>query len=183
MPVQKPGRSKQDYGTPWVFAQKVCDRLGISKFDCDLAATIENRKCGRFYAPPDYPEQPPKWEPFILGRNSLIHSWKVGDGWNWLNPPFGNITPFVEKAWKDWQQFGARTAVLIPASIGAKWWWDWVHEKCHVSGLYGRLTFEGTPVNVKTGKQDPYPKDCALLLYGSERNDYGLWDWKKGKFR
>lgn len=41
-PIQKPGRSKQDYGTPWEFIRAVERRWG--KLHVDLAAHSENAK-------------------------------------------------------------------------------------------------------------------------------------------
>ncbi len=38
-PKQKPGRSKQDYGTPPEFLDAVKARFRIEAFDCDLAAS------------------------------------------------------------------------------------------------------------------------------------------------
>lgn len=37
-PIQKPGRSKQDYRTPREFITAACDRLGIDRFVFDFAA-------------------------------------------------------------------------------------------------------------------------------------------------
>ncbi len=163
MPEQKPGRSKQDYGTPPEFWTVVLDRLGIGSFDIDLAANDENTLSSRFYTAED---------------NALIRPWKIDDGWNWLNPPFGRIAPWVEKAYGELRLFRAQTAVLVPAAVGSNWWRDWVHEKAHVLFLNGRITF--------VGASDPYPKDCALLLYSVEEaadiasgdRAYSVWSWQ-----
>ena len=44
MPAQKPGRSKQNYGTPDAFIKAVEDRYGPLMFD--LAAEPSTRKAG-----------------------------------------------------------------------------------------------------------------------------------------
>lgn len=159
MPKQKPGRSKQTYGTPWDFIEAVKELLGIVEFDCDLAATAENAKCPNFITPE---------------MDALDTSWATwGSGWNWLNPPFARIGPWVQRAWEYTVFDHTRTAVLVPAGVGANWWKAWVHRKADVYFLNGRLTFEGETL--------PYVKDCALLLYHAGFNHtpgYKVWDWR-----
>jgi hypothetical protein len=99
----------------------------------------------------------------------------VFDGWNWLNPPFSDLRTWVQKALEESRQ-GAHTAMLVPAGVGANWWRDWVHTKARVLLLNGRITF--------VGHNQPYPKDCALLLY--EPNvipAYETWTWMDERHR
>jgi phage N-6-adenine-methyltransferase len=158
-PQQKPGRSKQDYGTPPEFVAAVKWKLGIDEFRMDLAATAANRVASSFYACDQF-------------GDSLTREWPL-DGWNWLNPPFSRLAPWVQKAYET-AQAGGHVAVLVPAGVGANWWRDWVHEKADVLLLNGRLTFVGC--------EDPYPKDCALLLYSPPsiacRGSYDVWTWQ-----
>lgn len=156
-PKQKPGRSRQDYGTPPEFIAVVKKQLRIMEFDCDLAASAENAVAS-------------EWSESAME----MPTWRVGNGWNWLNPPFGKIGPWVERAYREAKTDGAKTAVLIPAGVGANWWRDWVHDKADVQFLNGRLTFVGCT--------DPYPKDCALLLYHpiaiAAGGYYSVWPWQ-----
>lgn len=154
-PAQKPGRSKQDYQTPEAFLRATRRLLGIADFDADLAANTYNAVVSRYYTITD---------------NALVQPWALGVWWNWLNPPFGRLAPWVEKAYTEWRDHGARTAMLVPAGVGANWWRDWVHGKAAVRFLNGRLTF--------VGESGPYPKDCALLLYGAQP-DYAIWTWPR----
>jgi phage N-6-adenine-methyltransferase len=166
MPVQKPGKSFQAYGTPDELLAAVRRLLEIAEFDADLAASAGNAVCPVYFTEQD---------------DSLQLPWTVGPGWNWLNPPFGNLKVWVKKAYTEAQELkgGARTAMLVPAGVGSNWWRDWVHHKADVLFLNGRLTFKGTPPNPKTGKPDPYPKDCALLLYEpNAAGDYDVWKWQ-----
>lgn len=159
MPKQKPGRSTQTYITPEVFLLACYRKLGIAGFDVDLAA---NRTT--VVAPCWIDEK----------QDSLSVDWHelmiTPLDWFWLNPPYAHIGPWVRKAWKESQQ-GARIAVLIPASTGSNYWRDYVHHKAHVLLLNGRITF--------VEQTDPYPKDCALLLYDQSRadHDYEVWTW------
>ena len=155
MPPQKPGRSRQDYGTPPQFLQAVKDRLGIEDFVWDLAASPSN-SVTTYY-----------WDE---EQNSLVQDWHAMKGWQWLNPPFSHLSPWVEKCWRE-SQVGASIACLVPAGVGANWWRDWVDNKAHVIFLNGRLTF--------AGERTPYPKDCALLLYNKAYiGGYEVWNWR-----
>lgn len=157
MPLQKPGESKQDYGTPPEVLAAVRKKLGITEFDIDLAASYENKVCASCYTEL---------------TDSLSHTtpWKVGDGWNWLNPPYAKIEPWVYKAWSE-SLLGAKTAVLVPAGVGSNWWGNWVHGKAHTLLMHGRVQF--------VGAEGLYPKDTVVLLYASMcRGGYEFWNWR-----
>lgn len=159
MPAQKPGRSEQVVATPVEFLDATKRLLGIRHFAWDLAATEDN-------AVSDYLFDP--------AQDALSQDWSDVDGWQWLNPPYSDISPWVERAYH-MSQLGARIAVLVPASTGANWWRLWVHQKAAVYLLNGRLIF--------VGHDKPYPKDCALLIYDRTRldQDYSVWSWKTGE--
>lgn len=153
MPIQKPGRSEQSVCTPIEFLQAVKLRLGIDTFTCDLAASRENTVARKFYS---------------KAVNSLEQSWNLS-GHNWLNPEYKDITPWVKKAWEE-SRHGAKTAVLVPASVGANWFRDYVFGKSDVLFLNGRLTF--------IGHTQPYPKDLMLLLYAPQNFFHcDVWTW------
>lgn len=158
-PRQKPGLSRQDYGTPPAFLAAVKARLGIADFTMDLAADAANRVTDGYFDQHD---------------DALAKPWPV-DGWNWLNPPYSRIGPWAQKAYRTSRWEGAHTAMLIPAAVGSNWWREWVHEKCRVLFLNPRLTFVGCDA--------PYPKDCALLLYSAVaitgQGSYDVWTWKQ----
>jgi len=160
MPAQKPGRSVQEVRTPPEFLAAVKSMLHVADFDCDLAATDDNTVADLYYTE---------------AENALVQAWPREGGWNWLNPPFGDLAPWVAKAWREAGR-GVQTAMLVPAGVGANWWRDWVHLKARVLLLNGRLTFVGHPT--------PYPKDLCLLLYGPPTAfratfpDYTVWVWR-----
>lgn len=155
MPEQKPYRSKQNYATPENFIWAVKERFGIKEFAYDLAADENNTQA--------------QWW-FSEEQNSLVQSWNKREGWNWLNPPFAKIEPWVRKAWEE-TMVGAKTLVLVPAGVGSNWWAKWVHGKAQVLLLNGRLTF--------VGETTCYPKDCCLLVYAKDvKPNYEVWRWK-----
>ena len=155
MPPQKPGRSRQDYGTPPEFLDAVRRLLLIDDFVFDLAADPTNAIVSAYYTATD---------------NALVMPWTF-DGWCWLNPPFGRLKPWAEKAWLEAQN-GAKIAMLVPAAVGANWFRDWVWTKASVRFLNGRLTF--------VGEKHPYIKDLMLLCYDetASTKPIGIWSWQ-----
>lgn len=155
MPKQKPGKSKQDYGTPRPLLAAIERRLK-SEFIWDLAASDENHVAPCYYTEED---------------NALVQPWaeEINLDWAFLNPPFADIDPWVEKSYKESLK-GANIIMLVPSSF-ADWWVKWVEDKAYVVHLNKRITF--------VGETKPYPKDCSLLIYtpfgfkGSE-----VWTWR-----
>ena len=156
-PAQKPGRSKQDYGTPLALIRAVETRWGL--ISVDLAAHAENAKAARF---------------ITEAESSRALAWHKFGGLLWLNPPFADIEPWAEKC-KAESARGASIIMLTPASVGSNWFAKHCDGDCRVVFLRPRLTFEGC--------KDPYPKDCMLTLWhppisGHGFGGYQLWDWR-----
>jgi phage N-6-adenine-methyltransferase len=182
MPVQKPGRSETVVVTPQEFVHAAASYLGFTQFEIDLAATKKNTRAQYFISKED-------------GHDSLLIDWGErisGDAWGWLNPPYDDISPWVQRAARFKQRckndrYGfvpGGVAVLVPSSTGTNWWRDYVHNKAYVLLLNGRITFLDKmlkPIcSQKTGKPTPYPKDLALLLYSVHyKPGYDIWDWKR----
>lgn len=126
MPQQKPGKSKQDYGTPAALKIAVEHRFG--PIVCDLAATAENALCqAGFYTPE---------------MDSLKQSWArdFPTGLLWLNRPFANIDPWAEKCAAESEDRHGLITFLVPASIGSNWFRKHVENKSVMMGLSPRLT-------------------------------------------
>jgi phage N-6-adenine-methyltransferase len=150
MPKQKPGRSKQDYSTPDDFFNACIDRFG--PFTWDLAATVNNSKCPYWITPE---------------TDSLKTAWDM-PGNLWLNPPYANIEPWVNKC-KQESAMGASIFVLLPASVGSDWFRWHVNGYAYVLALNPRLSFDG---------KNAYPKDCMLLVYRDGVHGFDVWKWK-----
>ncbi|MEQ9322996.1 MAG: DNA N-6-adenine-methyltransferase [Polyangiaceae bacterium] len=146
-------RSKQDYETPFEFIHAVEELIG-APFAWDLAARADNTKASLFI-PPE--------------MNSLTVDWceRLDGRWGWLNPPFGNIRPWAEKCEIE-RAGGAKVALLVPASVGSKWFADHVWGSSKVRPVRPRICFDG---------QNPYPKDLMLCLYGLKPG-FEPWEWK-----
>jgi hypothetical protein len=162
MPAQKPGKSKQDYGTPWDFFRAVEEKLLNARFDVDLAAHAENTK-----VPGNFVD---------TKRNSLSLNWSTefAGKLGWLNPEFADLGTWALKCKSE---KGLRIVMLTPASVGANWFMDHVHGNALVIAFGPRLTFDGC--------KDPYPKDCILSLWNFTDNEgkpltgFDVWRWDK----
>lgn len=151
-PKQKPGRSKQDYGTDPKFLAAIERRFG--KIGFDLAARADNAVVLDFYSPE---------------QDSLKQDWTLpGVQVAFLNPPFADIRPWAEKC-ESVRNLPRWTLMLVPASMGSRWWWDHVIDKCQADGIT-RITFVGETIG--------YPKDLALCCYGFGVKGQGFWPWK-----
>lgn len=176
MPAQRPGTSKQDYATPREFITAVTRRFGHLSWD--LAAHEDNVIPGvdGYFGPGGAEE------------DALKTKWSKLRGNLWLNPEFGVIPKWAAKCAAsqaviikrqererrrddsadpiDWS-----ILLLVPASIGSRWFEEYVWQRANVIGLVGRLSFDG---------KAPYPKDCMLCRYGTELVEhFELWDWRK----
>lgn len=157
-PRHNKGKSKQDYQTPDELIYAILLKLRVSSFTIDLAASSQNTVAETYYS-------------MERSALSLEHPWNMGEGWAWCNPPFAHIEPWVNRAYYEQRECGTQTAMLLPAGVGSNWFKRYVHEKCRVVFLNGRITFKKQPTC--------YPKDCLLLLYGpSVRIGYEVWSWQ-----
>lgn len=78
-------------------------------FTVDVAASIDNTKCARYYT---------------LADDGLAQSW-AGER-VWCNPPYSDITPWVRKAWSEWSAHNHATCIvmLLPANRTEQAWWQ-----------------------------------------------------------
>lgn len=126
----------------------------FGKLCIDLAASAENAKAEKF---------------ITVEQDSFKTDWPT-DGLCWLNPPFANIRPWAAKC-RETADRGGRIAFLVPASVGANWYADFIHKRDLVLFLNGRVDFipgEG------------FPKDCMVVMFGYPV-DFEVWTWRKEK--
>jgi phage N-6-adenine-methyltransferase len=159
-PIQKPGRSKQDYATPHNFLTAVKRLLSIDRFTFDFAADYQNAVAPAFY------------DVTVDALSKSDWSYRCGSGWGWLNPPYANIGPWAKKC-QQCKKEGGQIAFLVPAGVGANWFRDYVDGVAKVLLLNGRLAF------MKDKPTWLYPKDCILCLFSpSIKPEYAVWSWK-----
>ncbi len=151
-PAQRPGASKQDYGTPPEFLRAVEARFGAITHD--LAARADNRVAPGFFGPE---------------QDSIVQDWTALTGTLWLNPPFGRVAPWAAKCQRS-KGPNRRIVMLTPAAVGTEWFAESVYGHARVYALRPRITFVGT--------RDPYPSDLMLSVYCTELPPaLCLWRW------
>lgn len=150
-PTIRRHRSSGAHSTPWTFIAAVEHKFGPLRVD--LAASRENAKAPFLFTEAD---------------DALTKDWYDLMGNLWLNPPFADITSWAQKCAAE-AKLGAKILLLVPASVGANWFVDYVHNRARVYFLQGRLSFDG--VNC-------YPKDCLLAVYNVPPG-YEVWRWKE----
>ncbi len=88
----------------------------------------------------------------------------------WLNCPYSDITPWLEKAYgtsrQDPLEYRSTVVCLLPADPSVGWWRDWVREKAaEIRFVIGRIPFEvpiGAPPDTpSSGAKKP----SAVVIY------------------
>lgn len=183
-PAQKPGRSKQDYGSPIDLVRAAEFRW--SPFHTDLAAhdNGDNAKAPRWIGP---------------SRDSLTVDWvaELAGEAGWLNPEFGDIEPWARKCSFE-SNLGARIVMLTPAGIGTEWFAKYVFGHALVIGIRPRPVFEVVPAPELVTPQlglfarhpdapvldgqpqegDAFPKDMMLTVWGYGPPGFEVWRWR-----
>ena len=128
------------------------------RFTIDVAASVENTKCKRFYD---------------LESNGLSQSW-AGER-VWCNPPYSDIEPWVEKARVEVAADDCPLAILlVPANRTEQGWWQRQVEPIRdrpmgvlsVEFLPGRLRFLAPgALAIKPNERPPF--GCCLLIFES----------------
>lgn len=140
----------------WETPQELFDELNKEfNFDIDLCATRENSKCDAYYV--DY-----------LNANYI--DWDVG----FMNPPYSNPKPFIEKAWEDSKH--CKIVCLVKCDPSTKWWatfWQYVPNiprgyrgskpGCEVRFFPKRIKF--TPPKGWEGRASSPSFPSALLIF------------------
>ncbi len=117
----------------WLF-DELSEKYG--PFDIDLCATKENSKCKDYYT--DY-----------LGNNVTVRiadeefieeGLCIFEGARcFMNPPYSNPLPFIQKAWEDSKH--CKVVCLVKVDPSTKWWsvfWNYDDiVDCHICGYHG----------------------------------------------
>ena len=158
MPKQKPGSSRQDYGTPPELVAAIERRFGTLTWD--VAATADNTVVdGRFFS--------------LAGINAIDDDWAARftpRDLLFLNPEFGSIGHVWAPLVAQWRRRlpWLRLLMLTPASVGSEWFQRYVHKRALALALSPRLHYVGCA--------DPYPKDCMLSCFGFGVG-FDVWRW------
>lgn len=77
---------------------------------------------------------------------------------NYLNPPYNNIAPFIERAIQEWETRKKGSIFLVPARVHSSWYLNFIHGKYQVIPLQGELTF--------TGYHNAFPFPVIIIVIG-----------------
>ncbi len=136
-----------------LWARKVAN---VVRWDLDVAACAESHLAARYYTKAD---------------DGLTKPWDAST--IWVNPPFSDIEPWVQKAWREFERRSRSMviAMLLPASRTEQRWWQELVEphRGRQSGftthfLPGRTRF-GLPGNPKGDGVGSPPFGCVLLVW------------------
>lgn len=86
--------------------------------------------------------------------DGLISKWGLR---NFINPPFKNISQWVEKAYYEWFFHGKISVLLIPSRTDTRWWHNYVMKSSEIRFIKGRLKYEGAKFNA------PFPS-CVVIF-------------------
>jgi len=117
----------------WQTPKQIFNKLNDEfNFDCDVAASDENHLCDRYFSESEF-------------KNAFVCDWLKS---NWCNPPYSNITPWVQEAIWWYKNKGRGTVMLVPADTSVKWF-KLAYESCNeVRFISGRISF----INADTQK-------------------------------
>ena len=129
----------------WATPDELVQWLNQSfQFTLDVAASHDNHKCERY---------------FTIEDEGLAQSWE-GER-VWMNPPYSNVTAWMERAYRASREERATVVALVAARTDTRWWQDWVIGKANeIEFLAGRVTFSRPGKGANTA---PFPS--ALVIY------------------
>lgn len=113
---------KDAWATPqWLFDWQE----SIYDFDVDLCANDDNAKCKKY---------------ITKEKDSLSVDWSKLGWVGWCNPPYSNISPWVEKAARSARK-GFTTVMLIPTPNGEKYYSSVFSYATAITFITGRIAF------------------------------------------
>ena len=109
----------------WATPQNIFDSLDAEfNFNLDPCATTENHKCTNY---------------FTIDMDGLKQKWA---GYRvFCNPPYSNISAWVEKAFRETRNDNTLVVLLIPARTDTKYFHDFIYQRAEIRFIKGRLKF------------------------------------------
>lgn len=142
---------KDQAQTPWWFVNSVRDFFGIDDFILDVCAEERTKKGITHYS-------------LDNGKNGLESCWSI---YNWCNPPFSNIEPWIRKAVAE-ANHGLNTAMIFPANYETKYHRLAVDNADTIINMPFRLKFlrpNGEMFLDKHGKEQSPQFSCTLAWF------------------
>tara|TARA_R110002060_G_scaffold48812_1_gene59781 strand:- start:421 stop:888 length:468 start_codon:yes stop_codon:yes gene_type:complete len=136
-----------EWGTPLDFFAKLNKKF---KFTLDPCCTAMTAKCEKYYTRED---------------DGLSKSWE--DEIVFVNPPYGEISKWVQKSYEESTYNNTTVVMLIPSRTDTRYWHDYVMKANAIFFIKGRLKFENG-----NDKQNAAPFPSALVVF-----DMGKFRW------
>ena len=109
----------------WATPQEIFDELDREfDFNLDPCANETNAKCARYFSDAD---------------DGLAQKW--GGSRVFCNPPYSQISQWVEKAYRESMSEGTLVVLLIPARTDTKYFHDFILHRSEIRFIKGRLKF------------------------------------------
>ena len=126
----------------WETPKSLYDKLNEEfQFTLDAAATLKNSLCA---------------ECFTKEMNALVLNWNYNpSNVVFLNPPYGQIGKFIQKAYKESQK-GTTVVCLIPVRSDTRYWHEYCMKALEIRLIKGRLKFNNR--QLPSYKEDMSPK-------------------------
>ncbi len=77
------------------------------------------------------------------------------------NPPYSNISSWVEKAFRETRNDNTLVVLLIPARTDTRYFHDYIYNKAEIRFVKGRLRFENPFVDKTTSA--PFPSMVVIF--------------------
>jgi len=99
----------------WATPQTVYNALNLEfEFCADMAASEENAKHSIYWTENDTPNS------LDMNWRSALSQMPITNPWVWVNPPYSDISPWVDKAIEAQRQ-GVGSVMLVMADPSVKW--------------------------------------------------------------
>lgn len=111
----------------WETPQKIFDELNEEfHFNLDPCATDDNHKCDVYYTKKD---------------DGLVQNW--GGASVFCNPPYSDISRWVEKCFYEGCKDNTTVVMLIPSRTDTKYFHNYIYMRSEVRFIKGRVRFSG----------------------------------------
>lgn len=130
----------------WETPQELYDRLNMEfHFNLDPCANDQNHKCDNYYT---------------KEQDGLRQSW--GGQSVFCNPPYGKISKWVEKCFREGQKDNTVVVMLIPARTDTRYFHKYIYHRAEIRFVRGRVRFSNALYNA------PFPS-MIVIFRGAEK--------------
>lgn len=111
----------------WSTPQDIFDSLDREFcFNLDPCSTDENHKCAKYYTQKE---------------DGLKQDWRGATVF--CNPPYSNISAWVEKCYREGTKDNTTVVLLIPSRTDTRYFHDFIYNRAEIRFIKGRLKFGG----------------------------------------